>query len=119
MLKANLHNGETLSFDLHDADDVRRWTELAQDHATQARITALSITHGGVVYSLPRPVGFVPLFMTAEGFEPDSSRRIKGGEKILCNAGEVGIVLTVHSAQRAVRVDVTRQGKQRYNPRAR
>ena len=118
MLKVNLSNGESHHFDLREDEDARRWHDLARDSSFQRDITALTIVLNGVQYSLPRPAGFDPIFLFAELVEPEPERRIKGGERILAHAGEVGIVLMAHAEQRAVRVNVTRQGKQRYNPLA-
>lgn len=118
-MKVNLSNGESHHFDLRIADDVKRWTDLASETSYQRSITALTIVLNGVQYSLPRPVGFDPTFLFAELVEPDLERRIKGGERIIANAGEVGVVLMAHAEQRAIRVNVTRQGKQKYNPLSR
>jgi hypothetical protein len=46
--------------------------------------------------------------------EPD--RRIKGGERLVCQAGEVRAAVMVHREQRAARVTLFRIGKQRYTP---
>lgn len=115
MLKVNLDNGETLRFDLGSEEGAREWIERAKDSKFQARITGLTIHQNGVQYCLPRPQGFDQTFLFAEAIPPNG--KIKGAERVLCHAGNVGIVLTAHSGQqRAVRVNVSRQGKQRYNP---
>lgn len=117
MLKVHLNTGETLRFDLNDEEDARQWMERASSQAFQTQITGLTIAQNGVQYSLPRPEGFETVFLNAEAIKPNG--RIKGGERIVCHSGDVGVVLMAHTGQRAVRINVTRQGKQRYNPFAR
>lgn len=117
MLKVNLDNGETLRFDLHDEEGAKKWMEHARSQAFQDRITALTLSLNGVQYSLPKPDGFETTFLYAEPILPNG--KIKGGERIICHSGDVGIVLMAHNGHRAARVNVTRQGKQRYNPLAR
>lgn len=114
MLKVNLDSGETLRFDLDDEEGAREWIRHAQDSKFQARITGLTLAQNGVSYSLPKPEGFDGVFLFAEAIPPEG--RVKGAERIICHAGNVGIVLTAHVGQRAGRVNVIKQGKQRYNP---
>jgi len=114
VLKVNLDSGETLRFDLDDEEGAREWISRARDLKFQTRITGLTLAQNGVSYSLPKPDGFDGVFLFAESIIPDG--RIKGAERIICHAGNVGVVLTAHNGQKAARVNVTRQGKQRYNP---
>lgn len=117
MLKVNLNDGRTLRYDLNNPAEAADWTSLARNHSFQAQITGLSIALNGVSYSLPRPKEFGgDIFLYAERVEEDLEHRIKGGERAICNAGDTQIVLMVHANQRALRVDVTRPGKQRFNP---
>lgn len=117
VLKVNLNDGRTLRYDLNSSADAADWASLARNHAFQAQITGLSISLNGVSYSLPRPKDFGDeIFLFAEHIEEDRGGRIKGGERAFCNAGNTQVVLMVHASQRAVRVDVTRPGKMRYNP---
>ena len=117
MLKVNLSDGSTLRYDLNDPADVQAWTEKAKNHSFQSKITGLTVALNGVSYSLPRPKDFgEEVFLYGEKVEPDIDNRIKGGEAVVCHAGDIQVVLMVHSSQRAARVDVTRPGKMRYNP---
>lgn len=116
MLKVNLSTGESLHFDLTNEESALEWNERARDTRFQQQITALTLILNGVQYSLPRPSNLTPTFLFAENIPPDPSAKIKGGERILAHAGDIGVVLTAHASQRALRVNVTRQGKQRFNP---
>lgn len=117
MLKVNLTDGRTLRFDLTNPAEAVAWADLARNHAFQAQITGLTVACNGVSYSLPRPKDFGEgIFLFAEAVEEDPEQRIKGGERLFCHAGDVQVAMLVHAAQRAARVDVTRLGRQRYNP---
>lgn len=116
MLKVNLNDGRTLRYDLTNPAEAASWADLAGNHSFQQKITALSLLLNGVSYSIPRPREFGDLFVFAEAVEEDTDARIKGGERLLLQAGDVQILLMAHNGQRAARVDVTRTGRQRYNP---
>lgn len=111
-----MRDGRTLCFDLENEEQVSAWLDRVRSPEFQSTITGLTLSHNGVQYSLPRPKGFDSLFMFAENVGPDAERGVKGGERIICHAGEVSVNAVVHSQQKAVRVNVTRQGIQRYNP---
>ena len=115
-MKVHLRSGETLQFDLKDEQQARAWLDRARTHAFQKEITALTILQSGVQYSLPCPKNLDPVFLYAEVVAADAERKVKGGERIIAQAGEVSVAVMVHAAQRAVRVDVTRIGKRTYNP---
>lgn len=116
MLKVNLTDGRTLRYDLSNPKDATAWAELARNHAFQNQITGLTVACNGVSYSLPRPRDFKDtMFLFAEYVPENLEQRIKGGERLLCYAGDVQVALLAHAAQRAVRVDVTRVGKMRYS----
>lgn len=116
MLKVHLADGKTVRFDIQSEDDASRWLERARDIAFQEQITGLTIAYRGVSYSLPRPREFrsEDIFMFAELIPADS--KVKGGERIAVQAGQIAISLMVHTNQRACRVDVSREGRRAYNP---
>lgn len=116
MLLVHLANGHTEHFDLRSEDGARRWKEFARLAHSQVSIRGLTVLINGVSYSLTRPVGFDEVFCFAEWLEPNSSRKFKGGERVVCQAGDNRIVLMAHDAQSAVRVSVSKVGRQCYNP---
>lgn len=91
---------------------MRRWA----DPRFQETITGLTVSHQGVQYSIPRPQGFDPVSFHAECIDPDADRKIKGGERVVCMAGDVRATVMVHREQRAARVSLLRLGKQRFTP---
>lgn len=117
MLKIHTTDGLTTRIDITDKEQTKEWLKKMNDQEFQNTISAITIAHKGVQYSLPRPSGFSKTFFQVERIESDPSRKIKGGERIVCMADGVRIVMMVHRAQRAVRVSVIKTGKQRFNPK--
>ncbi len=116
MLKVHLCDGKTLNVDLEDREQARAWFRSLRDLEFQGRITALTISHRGVQYSIPRPKGFDSVSFFAENVPVVPESKIKGGERVVCLAGEVRAVAMVHREQRAARLSLFRLGKQRFNP---
>jgi hypothetical protein len=116
MLKVHLCDGKTLNFDLGDVDQAKTWFRNLRDQSFQSRITALTVAHRGVQYSVPRPKGFDSVSFFAENVPVVPESKIKGGERVVCLAGEVRAVVMVHREQRAARLSLFRLGKQRFNP---
>jgi hypothetical protein len=119
MLRVHTNDGLTSSFDLEDEKQAEQWLELLKDPKFQASISGLTVSHRGVLYSLSKPQSFRQLMFSAEHVPPEPERKIKGGERIWCFADEVRIGLMVHRAQRAVRVTLTKTGRQRFSPQMR
>ena len=115
MLKVQLKDGRTLRVDLSDEQQAREWLTNVGDLDFQSNITGATIHHHGVQYSVPRPDD-ADVFMFAERVAPDRERRIKGGERLICQAGDTRLTMMVHEAQKAARVNLVRTGTQRYNP---
>lgn len=116
MLKVHTRDGRTVRVDLEDRAASQAWLQRLRDPVFQAEVTGLTISHRGVSYSLPRPKGFDPILFSAELVAAEQERRIKGGERLVCQAGEVRAVVMVHREQRAARVTLFRIGKARYIP---
>lgn len=117
MLKVNLKDGRTLRFDLNDLKSARDWSDRVKNHSFQEQITGLTIDLNGVSYSLPRPKDFEGgIFLFGDIIKPNMEKRIKGGESILCTAGDIQVSITAYSSQRSARIDVSRPGKQMFNP---
>lgn len=115
MLCVHLTDGTTLKFDL--VSDGAGWKELVKDFAFQQRISAVTLQSGGVSYSFTRPLGFEGVFVDCEHLLADPQRRFKGGERLICQAGELRAVVLVHQEQRAARISLSKTGKLAYNPR--
>lgn len=116
MLRAHLADGRTLCFDLQNEKQAEEWLRHVRDSAFQATLRGLTIQHNGVMYSLPRPVGFHRVFLFAEQLPADEGQKFKGGERLTCQADEARVSVMTHKAQRAARVSLSKPGAQCYNP---
>ena len=116
MLKVHTNDGLTSRIDLEDEEQAEQWLARLKDPRFQASITGLTVAFRGVQYSLPRPVGFSDVFFLAEHVSPDEVRKIKGGERVFCFSDNVRIGMMVHKAQRAVRITLSKTGRQRFSP---
>ena len=119
MLKVHMRDGRTVRVDLEDREASASWLRRIRDPAFQSDITGLTLSHRGVSYSLPRPRGFSAIMYGAELVAAEPDRRIKGGERLICQAGEVRATVMVHREQRAARVSLFRIGKPRFTPETR
>jgi hypothetical protein len=116
LLKVHTNDGLTSRVDLEDLEQAEQWLARLKDPKFQASITGLTIAYRGVQYSLPKPQGFQDILFIAEYVAADEDRKVKGGERVFCIADSVRVGLMVHKAQRAVRVTLLKQGKQRWSP---
>lgn len=114
MLRVHLVDGETLRFDLADEAQAERWLRELSRASLQDEVTALTLDANGVQVSLPRPRRIAPTFLAAQRLPANG--RAKEREQLVCYAGDVSLVVTAHASQRAVRVELTRSGRVRYNP---
>lgn len=112
MLKVHTADGQTVDVDLQDERTYLRWAEQFNDPSFQSRITGMTLVQRGVQYSLPKPQGFRDIALVAEPLNLG-----KGGERILCFAGDAQITLVAHNTQRAARVAITKPGHRRFAPR--
>ncbi len=119
MLHVHTSDGLTIAIDFDDVDQTREWIEKMKNPAFVERITGISISDRGVMYSFTKPLGFRKIGFEIEKVEADQERKIKGGERLVCYADDVRITLMVHAAQRAVRVSMIKIGKRRFDPSAR
>jgi hypothetical protein len=110
MLKANLVTGQTLTFDLRDADQLAAWERSQADADFQSQLRALAIHSDGHMHTLPTPPRFARIAFYAE--------LLPNGERVSCLADDVMCSLTVYSGgnTRMSRVDFHRMGKVRYVP---
>ncbi len=121
MIKVNLADGRTLSFDLNDDFDLMDWRKRVLDHRFQKQIRGLGIVYNTQWYALPLPKNFntirydADLIINHKALE-DSKRKV--GERIICQLDEIRLTLLVYYGNRPkmARIDAIRIGKQRYVP---
>ena len=115
-MRVHTKDGLTSRFDLEDEEQASEWLKRIKDPKFQAEITGLTVSSRGVLYSLTRPQGFRDLSFFAESVQKDMSKKIKGGERVFCFADGVRISMMVHQEQKAVRITLTKTGRQRFSP---
>ncbi len=112
MLKVHLSDGRTLTFDLHSQEQAAEWLAKVKTHKFQEEIRAVVLHVSGHQYILTKPVDLSPVFFNAEVFDWKG----KEVETAICISGEIAVKLTSHSNQKALRIAISREGKQRFNP---
>jgi hypothetical protein len=122
MIKVNLADGKTVSFDLHCPEQVRQWQEKSSNLDFQREIRGMAIIHNHHWYALPLPKNFRIIQMHAELIE-NRKQNVKEehkfvGERIRCYADDIMIALLVYYSNRPKmsRVDIIKTGKRRFNP---
>lgn len=120
MLRVHTKDGSTIHLDLQDADQAREWMEKRRSPKYQESITGISIIQkyrgGAVQYSIARPEDFDRVFFDMENIEPNG--KFRGGERVVCFAGDTRAIVLVHREKKSVRFAMRRVGKHIYNPMA-
>jgi len=76
----------------------------------------MTIVNNGVSYSVPKPKDFYNVSFSAEEIEYNLEKKLKGGEKIVCHAGDTELTVVTYNSQKAVRVDLSKPGRRTFNP---
>jgi len=122
MIKVNLRNGETLSYDLKDVKESAEWRRVSSQLSFQKKISGVGIIFNSQWYTLPIPKKFRQITFHAELVKNTKKDVPKDrefvGEKIIVYADEIMISILVYYGKRPKmsRVDVVKIGKCRYNP---
>lgn len=132
MLKIHTSDGQTHRVDLSDPEQARSWLKRLAREGFQASIKGVSLVERhpvrgqcqecgaeagrsvGVQYSVTRPDDFKSVFFQVEAVPPHG--RVKGGERVVVFVDDVRLTLMAHHSQPAARIQVSKVGKQRFNP---
>ncbi len=135
MLKLHTSDGQTHRVDLADPEQAKTWLTRLATEEFQASIKGVSLferhpvagkcqtchgDHGrtvGVQHSVTRPDDLSRVFFEVEAVPAQG--RVKGGERVTVFAGDVRLVLMAHRHQLATRVQLSKVGKRRFNPKVR
>lgn len=120
MLKVNLRDGCTLGYNLTDMAEKVEWERQQESSRFQRSITGIGIHHDQTLHALPIPRKFRRVSFGGEAI-------VRGdevvGERIVCQADQVRISLSVYFASgtmpKHVRVDVAHLGQPRFVARHR
>lgn len=118
MIKINLNNGKTLSFDLNNENESKEWERLHRDANFQKQITGIGIIYNTQWYILPIPKKFKKSFFYAEIVKNRKNLSEFVGERITCHVDDIRISVLVYYGNRPkmCRFDITKVGKQRFDP---
>lgn len=119
MIKVNLKNGSTLSYDLTEPDQKAKWLSDSENVDYQEQITAIGIIFNSQWFALPIPKRFRQINFEANLVESKKKTGPKfTGERIKCYADDVLISVQVYWGHKPKmsRVDVVRIGRRRFNP---
>lgn len=113
MVRFNLSDGRTPSFDLTDMESARAWLKARADSSFQAAIRGAQLDVGGAITTLPLPAGF-----TGQSVY-DAELLAKDGKpsayKLTCFLEKIQITVTAYLGKRPFsRVDVHRVGRLRH-----
>lgn len=120
MLKVQMANGETLTFDLTDSEQEKRWREIEKDTKCQANIRAVGIQFQGMWHVLPLPKRFrqIRYFAWLSWRKTGSNTKKLASMRLRCQADEVSIMMVLYlpngSSPRMVRTTIKKTGRQVY-----
>jgi len=120
VLKVNLRDGSTLTFDLSTEAGRKDWQRRQGDPHFQAEITGAGILHDGVLHAMPVPSRFRSTQWEAEPiWKKNGSGPQIVADRLTCYADATRLSITVHhgSRPRVVRFSAARVGRLRYSPR--
>jgi len=116
MIKVNVKNGDTLTFDLTDSVQKGKWDALCTDYSFQQQITGMGIIYNSQLYTLPSPKKFSRRVYFAEIIKHRKNDEYVG-ERIICQVDDVQISVLVYFGKRPrmSRVDVIKIGRLRHS----
>jgi len=113
MLKVQMSDGKTLTFDLRDDEQFEAWKQLENNPNRQAKIRAVGVIHDHIWHVLPAPKKFKQIRYQARV----SQRNGKPASlRVSCQADDVSIKMVSYypngNSPRMVRTDIKRTGRQ-------
>lgn len=115
MLRVNVRDGRTLSFDLLSQGGASDWLARQADEGFQATITGISMLWEGKLHSLPLPRMYRRISWSANLIRKSD---VPVGVELSVIADETRALLTVYfNGPVSTRSDLHRVGKPRYIPR--
>lgn len=118
MIKVNLRNGKTLSFDLKNPIENIKWVKMLSQNNFQKQISGIGIIFNSQWYVLPIPKKFKQISFHAELVKNTKKNIEYIGEKIKVYADDVTISILVYYGKhpKMCRFDIIKNGKCRFNP---
>jgi len=119
MLKVNMSNGKTLSFDLKNPDEYTKWKDFVLDEEQQKNIRGVGIVYNTQWYALPIPRKFKYIRYDADLIINDKAKTTDKklvGERVTCLIDDIKLSLLVYYGNRPkmARIDAIKIGKARF-----
>lgn len=97
MIKVNISDGSTLTFNLDDDDDLKQWVEWSAVKEFQNKIRGIGIYLNKKFYTLPLPKKFQKnRFYAQKVFTERDNKKIKVAERVICHSDEIRVTLLVY-----------------------
>jgi hypothetical protein len=117
MLKVQMANGQTETFDLRQVGDFERWVDIQKDSEKQAQIRAVGVQHDGMWHVMPTPKKFKRINYEAWiDYIGKNGDRAPASLKIKCQADNISIMMVLYypngKSPRMVRTDIKKTGRQ-------
>lgn len=119
MIKVNMSDGKTLSFDLRNKEELDKWKQLCSTSEFQKTIRGVGIVYNTQWYAIPVPKKFKQINYDADIVlnqrEKDLEKQVVG-ERLICQVDDVQITLLVYYGNRPKmsRLDIVKIGKQKF-----
>lgn len=104
MLRVNIKDGSTRSYDLLDRDGKAAWLRDRSDAAFQRSISGIGIARNGSSVFLPAPTDFDRLFFDAEVIYDASGNAVAA--RLACAANGVTVSGIVYLNSKMLRIDL-------------
>ena len=120
MIKVNLKNGQTLSFDLENIDEYSSLSDRLDDDVFVHSITGISVLHNKYWHAITVPQNFKTIKYFVERVKCVKNGIEKYvGERIVCHADDIRLTTLVYYNEkpRITRIDMKKVGNPRYTPK--
>jgi len=117
VLKVQMANGDTLTFDLSKADQEQAWRSLEQNPTAQADIRAVGVLHQGMWHVMPTPKKFKQVTYKAWlNWDSKNGQERLASLRVGCQADNISIMMILYypngNSPRMVSTIVKRTGRQ-------
>lgn len=109
IIRINLADGQTLSFDLEIPEDAVRWDTFRRDLRSDVRGAILQTASGQT--SVPIPRGFRTVYLSADEVPGRDGEIV--GDRIEVQADEIRLSVVVYRRSPMTRIDLSRIGRPR------
>ena len=119
MLKVNMSDGRTLSFELNNSSEFKEWKKFISNDENQKKIRGVGIVYNTQWHALPIPRKFKYVRYDADLIINDNAKTPEKklvGERVICFIDDIKLSLLVYYGNRPKmsRIDAIKIGRARY-----